>query len=81
MKADPVRKAEKGRPKALSGNIKRADLVEYICSGYNKRCFMTRNKWMVDYGILMITGFYGEKGETKNAIDYTGKQGIEVRLI
>ena len=61
--------------------IQRADLVKYVCSGYNKSCFMTRNKWMVDHSNLVIAVFNGEKGGTKNTIDYARKQGIEVRLI
>ena len=59
----------------------RADLVKYVCPGYNKGCFMTRNKWMVDHSNLVIAVFNGEKGGTKNTIDYARKQGIEVRLI
>jgi uncharacterized phage-like protein YoqJ len=61
--------------------LQRADLVKYVCSGYNKSCFMTRNKWMVDHSNLVIAVFNGEKGGTKNTIDYARKQGIEVRLI
>lgn len=61
--------------------LQRADLVKYVCSGYNKGCFMTRNKWMVDHSNLVIAIFNGEKGGTKNTIDYARKQGIEVRLI
>ncbi len=32
----------------------RADLVENVCKGYNKGCFMARNKWMVDHSDLVI---------------------------
>ena len=61
--------------------LQRADLVKYVCPGYNKGCFMTRNKWMVDHSNLVIAVFNGEKGGTKNTIDYDRKQGIEVRMI
>lgn len=61
--------------------LARADLVESVCKGYNKGCFMARNKWMVDHSNLVIAVFNGEKGGTKNTIDYARKQGIEVRLI
>ena len=32
----------------------RADLVENVCKAYNKGCFMSRNKWMVDHSDLLI---------------------------
>ena len=61
--------------------IAKADLVETVCAGYNKGCFMARNKWMVDHSNLVIAVFNGEKGGTKNTIDYANKQGVEVRYI
>ena len=42
---------------------------------------MTRNKWMVDHSSLVLAVSNGEKGGTRNTIDYARKQGIEVRLI
>ena len=59
----------------------RADLVENVCKAYNKGCFMARNKWMVDHSDLVIAVFNGEKGGTKNTIDYASKQGIRIRYI
>ena len=61
--------------------LERADLVHYACQEYNKGCFMTRNKWMVDHSSLVLAVYNGEKGGTRNTIDYARKQGIEVRLI
>ena len=61
--------------------LERADLVHYVCSEYNKGCFMSRNKWMVDHSSLVLAVYNGEKGGTRNTIDYARKQGIEVRLI
>ena len=61
--------------------LERADLVHYVCSEYNKGCFMARNKWMVDHSSLVLAVYNGEKGGTRNTIDYARKQGIEVRLI
>lgn len=59
----------------------RADLVESACKVYNKGCFMARNKWMVDHSNLVIAVFNGEKGGTKNTIDYASKQGVRIRYI
>lgn len=59
----------------------RADLVESACKVYNKGCFMIRNKWMVDHSDLVIAVFNGEKGGTKNTIDYASKQGVRIRYI
>ena len=61
--------------------LEKADLVQYVCPEYNKGCFMTRNKWMVDHSSLVLAVYNGEKGGTRNTIDYARKQGIEVRLI
>ena len=61
--------------------LERADLVQYVCPEYNKGCFMARNKWMVDHSSLVLAVYNGEKGGTRNTIDYARKQGIEVRLI
>ena len=61
--------------------IGKEDLVETVCSGYNKGCFMARNKWMVDHSNLVIAVFNGKKGGTKNTIDYANKQDVEVRYL
>ena len=61
--------------------VEKSDLVEYVCKSYNKGCFMARNKWMVDHSDLVISVFTGEKGGTKNTIDYASKQGVSIRYI
>ena len=61
--------------------LAKADIVEIICKGYNKGCFMLRNKWMVDHSNLVIAAYNGEPGGTKNTIDYARKKEIEVRFI
>lgn len=50
--------------------ISEADLVIYICQGYSRACFQERNEWMVDHSSRVIAVFNGEKGGTKNTIDY-----------
>lgn len=61
--------------------LENADLVRYICASYNDEAYQRRNEWMVDHSALVIAVFNGEKGGTKNTIDYAQKQGIEVRII
>lgn len=53
-----------------------ADVVRYICPGFNRGCFQIRNKWMVDHSALVIAVFNGEKGGTKNTIDYAMKKNV-----
>lgn len=61
--------------------LDRADLVEYICPHYSRGCFQIRNKWMVDHSDVVIAVYNGEKGGTKNTIDYAKKAGVEVRVL
>ena len=57
------------------------DLKRYICPHYSKSCFQIRNKWMVDHSNIVIAVYNGEKGGTKNTIDYALRQGLEIRYI
>lgn len=58
--------------------LKEADLVKYICLVYSRACFQIRNEWMVDHSARVIAVYNGERGGTKNTIDYAGKKGISV---
>ena len=58
-----------------------ADFVEYISEGYSRACFQIRNEWMVNHAARVIAVFNGEKGGTKNTIDYAVRTGIPVHLI
>jgi len=55
-----------------------ADLVKYVCENYSRACFQIRNEWMVDHASRVIAVFNGEKGGTKNTIDYAIRNAIEV---
>ena len=55
-----------------------ADLVRFICPGYSRSCFQTRNEWMVDHSARVIAVFNGEPGGTKNTIDYAFCSGIQI---
>ena len=56
--------------------MKEPDLVRFICPGYSRACFQIRNEWMVDHSARVIAVFNGEKGGTKNTIDYAEKKGV-----
>ncbi len=56
----------------------RADLVKYICKGYSRVCFQIRNEWMVDRSARVIAVFDGQKGGTKNTIDYAGIKNLQI---
>ena len=43
--------------------------------------FQTRNRWMVDHSSRVIAVYNGEKGGTKNTLDYARKIGIDVRIL
>ena len=58
--------------------ITSADYVKYVCKCYSPSCFQTRNVYMVDRSNRVIAAFNGEKGGTKNTIDYALKKDVEV---
>ena len=62
---------------ALAG----ADIVRFISPQYDRGCFQRRNEWMVDHAGRVIAVFNGEKGGTKNTIDYAERQNIPVIYI
>ena len=61
--------------------LQEADLVRYICEGYNRYCFQKRNEWMIDHAARVIAVFNGESGGTKNTIYYARKCGVPVVII
>lgn len=61
--------------------MKKADLVKYVCKSYNRACFQLRNEWMVDRSARVIAVFNGERGGTKNTIDYADRHGVPVIII
>ena len=61
--------------------LEQADLVKYICPGYNAGAYQRRNEWMVDHSSRVIAVFNGEPSGTKNTIDYAKAFGISISLI
>ena len=55
-----------------------ADLVKFICSGYNPSCFQVRNEWMVDHSARVIAVYNGASGGTRNTLDYAAAQGLSI---
>lgn len=65
--------------------LQRADIVKFVCKGYNSACFQIRNEWMVDHSAMVIAieaiviaVFNGQPGGTKNTVDYALRQNVEV---
>jgi len=54
-----------------------ADLVKYICPHYHRGCFQIRNEWMVDHSARLIAAYTGEKGGTKNTVEYAARKGVQ----
>ena len=58
--------------------LEQADLVEYICPGYNAGAYQRRNEWMVDHSSRVIAVFNGEPSGTKNTVEYADKRYVRV---
>ena len=68
--------------KQLFENIlQKADLVKMINDHYFSSCYQVRNTWMVDRSNLVISVFNGQKGGTKNTIDYAGTKAVIVKNV
>ena len=61
--------------------LEQADLVKYICPGYNAGAYQRRNEWMVDHSSRVIAVFNGEPGGTKNTINYGKRHGVITLII
>lgn len=61
--------------------LEQADLVKYICPGYNAGAYQRRNEWMVDHSSRVIAVFNGEPSGTKNTIDFAIKHAIDLIVI
>lgn len=59
--------------------LQKADLVKMINDHYFPGCYQVRNTWMVDRVNLVISVFNGQKGGTKNTIDYAIKNKVSIK--
>ena len=78
--AVPYRGFEKNRDADLKKRydeiLDAADRTEFVCAHYSRSCFQMRNEWMIDRSARLIAVFNGEKGGTKNTVDYARQKGI-----
>ena len=58
-----------------------ADLVRTICPDFSYAAYQTRNEWMVRHSALVIAVFNGERGGTKNTMDYAQRTGVQCVVI
>lgn len=58
-----------------------ADLARCICPNFSYASYQVRNEWMVRHSSLVIAVFNGERGGTKNTLDYAQKKGVQCIVI
>lgn len=80
MRAFESRWSEKEQ-KLYRSVLAAADAVRFVCERYSPSCFQLRNVWMVDRSARVIAAYNGEKGGTRNTLDYARRQGLEIRNI
>lgn len=56
----------------------RADCIKFVCDGYSRFCFQTRNRFMVDNSARVISAYNGGAGGTRNTVLYAESRGIEI---
>lgn len=54
--------------------ISSADETHYIEPKYSKSVYQIRNEWMVDHASMLIAGYTGAAGGTRNTIEYAKNQ-------
>ena len=47
---------------------------DYISEGYDRGSYQKRNEWMIDHASMVIAGYTGAAGGTRNTIEYAKKQ-------
>ena len=57
------------------------DLVRTLCPDFSYAAYQTRNEWMVRHSALVIAVFNGERGGTKNTMDYAQRTGVPCVVI
>lgn len=61
--------------------LSRADLERTICSSFSYASYQARNEWMCRHSGLVIAVFNGERGGTKNTLDYAKRIGVPCVII
>ena len=60
----------------LQSALAAADLSRTICPSFSYAAYQARNEWMVNHSSLVIGVFNGERGGTKNTLDYAKRTGV-----
>lgn len=55
-----------------------ADIVKFVSPGYSRACFQIRNVWMVDRSARVIAVYNGQRGGTRNTVEYAISKEIDV---
>ena len=59
-----------------------ADEVYYISDRYSRGAYQKRNEWMIDHASMVIAGYTGAAGGTRNTIAYAKRQrGYMIRFL
>lgn len=62
--------------------LKEANEVYFICPRYAKSAYQVRNEWMIDHASMVIAGYTGVPGGTRNTLEYAKKRGdYVIRLL
>lgn len=61
--------------------LARADAQRTICPGFSYAAYQARNEWMVRHAGLVIAVFNGERGGTKNTLDFARKCGVPCVIV
>ena len=54
--------------------LQEADEVHYISDRYSRGVYQKRNEWMIDHASMVIAGYTGAAGGTRNTIEYAKKK-------
>ena len=61
--------------------LKEADKIVYVSKYPGRAAFFERNHWMVDHSSMLIGGYTGAPGGTKETVWYAKNNGLEVVTI
>ena len=70
-----------GWTERFQGVLAQADLQRTICPKSSYASYQARNEWMCRHSGLVIAVFNGERGGTKNTLDYANKIGVPCVII
>ncbi len=61
--------------------LAQADLTRTICPSFSYASYQARNEWMCRHAGLVIAVYNGERGGTKNTLDYAERIGVPCVII